>query len=57
MYKRLLSLITAKRKDRHSFGSSFCNPKISCLSEAIQIYLYPMVFDKGLISYTDGVFC
>ena len=26
MYKRLLSLITAKRKDRDSFGSSLCNP-------------------------------
>ena len=26
MYKRLLSLITAKRRDRHSFGSSLCNP-------------------------------
>ena len=35
--KRLLSLITAKRKDRHLFGGCLCSPWISCLCEAIQI--------------------
>ena len=33
----LLGENTGKRKDRHSFGSSVCNPYISCLSEAIEI--------------------
>ena len=52
----VLSLITAKRKDRHSFGCCLCNPWISCLSEAIQIQLYPIVFAKRLICQSVGVF-
>ena len=40
---------TAKRKDRHLLGSSLCHPYISCLSEAIQIKLYPKVFANRLI--------
>ena len=53
----VLSLITAKRKDRHSFGCCLHNPWISCLSEAIQIWLYPIVFAKRLICLSVEVFC